>query len=190
MSHPAGLLPFLGFSVLIAAADQLLKRAVAANLHLGESRVLIPDFLSLTHFRNRGGAFSLLAGLPPVWGRAFFIAATLGVLVFVFYLYRSKSPETRFGHLSLILIFGGGLGNLVDRVLLGEVVDFILFYWGSFYWPAFNLADSCITVGVALLALEIIRNPYGDPPPAPGDSAAPAGPAGGLQENPPESQEE
>ena len=185
MSPPARLLPFFGFSALIAAADQILKRAVAANLHLGESRVLIPDFLNLTHFRNRGGAFSLLAWLPPVWGRAFFIAATLGVLVFVFYLYRSNSPETHFGSVSLILVFGGGLGNLVDRILLGEVVDFILFYWGNSYWPAFNLADSCITVGVALLALEIIRNPYGDPPPPSGDSAA----ADEPPESPPESQE-
>jgi signal peptidase II len=158
------LAPFLTFAALLAAADQLIKYAVTSNFLLNESRAIIPGFLSITYFRNRGGAFSLLSWLPLGWGRMFFIAATLGALVFIYYLFRSNELDSRLGRASLTLIAGGGLGNLIDRLVHGEVIDFILFYYHDYYWPAFNLADSCITVGVALLAVEILRNPYGEPP--------------------------
>ncbi len=153
---------FLSVSVLLAVADQILKRIVVSNFKFGESLVIIPGFFNLTYLRNRGGAFSLLAGLPPVWGRVFFIVATVGALAFVFYLYRYNPPSNRWSRLSLFLIFGGGLGNLVDRVFYGEVIDFILLYYRDFYWPAFNLADSCISVGVVLLAIDIFRDSDGD----------------------------
>jgi len=148
---------FFLVAVLLALADQLLKRAVDASFAVGESRVLLPGFLNLTYLRNPGGAFSLLAGLPPAWGRGFFIAVTLAALAFVFYLYRWSPPPTRWGRLGLPAIFGGGLGNLVDRVATGEVVDFILLYYRDYHWPAFNLADSAITVGVVLLAVDALR---------------------------------
>jgi signal peptidase II len=156
--------PFLTFAALLAVADQLTKYVVTSNFLFNESRIIIPSLLSITHFRNRGGAFSLLSWLPLGWGRMFFITATLGALVFIYYLFRSNELDSRRGRVSLTLIAGGGLGNLIDRLVHGEVIDFILFYHQDYYWPAFNLADSCITVGVALLALEIIRNPYGEPP--------------------------
>lgn len=158
------LAPFLTFAALLAGADQLTKYAITSNFLFNESRTIIPGFLSVTHFRNRGGAFSLLSWLPLGWGRLFFIAATLGALVFIYYLFRSNELDSRLGRASLTLIAGGGLGNLIDRLVHGEVIDFILFYYQDYYWPAFNLADSCITVGVALLALEIFRNPYGQAP--------------------------
>jgi signal peptidase II len=149
---------FLSVSVLLAVADQIAKRIVVSNFRLGEHLVIIPGFFNLNYLRNRGGAFSLLAGLPPVWGRVFFIVATAGALAFVFYLYRYHPPSNRWSRLSLFLIFGGGLGNLVDRVFYGEVIDYILLYYRDFYWPAFNLADSCISVGVVLLAVDIFRD--------------------------------
>jgi signal peptidase II len=152
----------MSVSVLLAVADQILKRIVISNFRFGESLVIIPGFFNLTYLRNRGGAFSLLAGLPPVWGRVFFIVATAGALAFVFYLYRYHPPSNRWGRMSLFLIFGGGLGNLVDRVIYGEVIDYILLYYRDFYWPAFNLADSCISVGVVLLAVDIFRDPGED----------------------------
>ena len=164
MSPRPPLVPFLALSALIAAADQIIKLAVAANFTLNESRAVIPGFFSLTYFRNRGGAFSLLAGLPPLWGRTFFITATLAALVFIFYLHRFNPPATRLGRFSLILVFGGGLGNLIDRVAYGEVIDFILLYYSGYYWPAFNLADSCISTGVVFMAVDIFRNPSGEPP--------------------------
>lgn len=154
---------FLSVSVLLAVADQIFKWILVSNFRFGESLVVIPGFFNITYLRNRGGAFSLLAGLPPVWGRMFFIVATIGALAFVFYLYRYNTPENRWSRLSLFLIFGGGLGNLVDRVTTGEVIDFILLYYRDYYWPAFNLADSCISVGVVLLAIDIFRDSGGDP---------------------------
>lgn len=178
MNQRPRLAPFLIFAALLAGADQLIKYAVTSTFLFNESHTIIPGFLSITHFRNRGGAFSLLAWLPLGWGRMFFIAATLGALVFIYYLFRSNELDSRLGRASLTLIAGGGLGNLVDRVVHGEVIDFILFYYQDYYWPAFNLADSCITVGVALLALEILRNPYGETPEeAPGKN--PGGEPGG-----------
>ncbi len=162
MKKPTSLPLFLSVSVLLAVADQILKRIVVSNFRFGESLVIIPGFFNLTYLRNRGGAFSLLAGLPPVWGRMFFIVATVGALAFVFYLYRYNPPSNRWSRLSLFLIFGGGLGNLVDRVFYGEVIDFILLYYRDFYWPAFNLADSCISVGIVLLAIDIFRDSDGD----------------------------
>lgn len=154
---------FIGLSVLLAVADQVVKWVLVSNFRLGESVVVIPGFFSITYLRNRGGAFSLLSGMPPIWGRVFFIVATIGALIFVFYLYRFNPPQNRWSRLSLFLIFGGGLGNLIDRVVTGEVVDFLLFYYRSYYWPAFNLADSCISVGVALLAVDIFRDSGGEP---------------------------
>ncbi len=163
MSRRTPLATFLSVSALLVLLDQITKYAVVASLFLNESRPIIPGFLSLTYFRNRGGAFSLFAWFPPFWGRTFFIVATLAALVFVFYFHRYSPPVTRWGRYGLILIFGGGMGNLIDRVVHGGVIDFILFYYGDFYWPAFNVADSCISVGVALLALDLFTNPYGEP---------------------------
>ncbi|MEE9274479.1 MAG: signal peptidase II [bacterium] len=159
MTARPGISAFFLAGGLLALADQAIKRLVTANFVLGESLALIPGFLSLTYIRNRGGAFGIFTGFPPMWGRLFFVAATLAALVFVYYLYRYKPPESAYGRLALVLIFGGGLGNLVDRVLLGEVVDFVDVYLGSHHWPAFNLADSGISVGVVLLALDVIRRP-------------------------------
>ena len=177
MSRRPPLAAFLSVSALLVLVDQITKYAVVASLFLNESQPIVPGFLSLTYYRNRGGAFSLFAWFPPFWGRTFFIVATLAALVFVFYLHRYSPPATRWGHFGLVLIFGGGLGNLVDRVVRGEVIDFILFYYGDFYWPAFNVADSCISVGVALLAVDIFVNPSGEPE---ADEPAAGGPGGAV----------
>ena len=177
MSRRPPLATFLSVSALLVLVDQITKYAVVASLFLNESQPIVPGFLSLTYYRNRGGAFSLFAWFPPFWGRTFFIVATLAALVFVFYLHRYSPPATRWGRFGLVLIFGGGLGNLVDRVVRGEVIDFILFYYGDFYWPAFNVADSCISVGVALLAVDIFVNPSGEPE---ADEPAAGGPGGAV----------
>jgi len=154
---------FFSVAIVLGVADQILKWIVTSNFRLGESLVVFPGFFNITYLRNRGGAFSLLAELPPVWGRLFFIVAVTAAMLFVFYLYRYHPPSNRWGRLGLLLIFGGGLGNLVDRVLTGEVIDFILLYYGDYYWPAFNLADSCVSVGVALLAVDIFRDSGEEP---------------------------
>lgn len=161
--------PFLTFAALFALADQLLKWAVIASFQLRESRTVVPGFASLTYLRNRGGAFSFLSDLPEGWGRVFFILATLAALGFVLYLYRRNPPATRWGRWGLASVFGGGVGNLIDRALRGEVIDFIDLHLKGYHWPAFNLADSGISVGVALLALDILF--HRAPPPEDGAEA-------------------
>ncbi len=159
MSEGRGTGAFLAVAALFALADQGIKQLVDATFALGEVRVVIPDFFSLTYLRNPGGAFSILGDLPPGWGRAFFVCATLAALAFVFYLHRRHAPESLWGKAGLLLVFGGGLGNLVDRLAYGEVIDYLLFYYGAYYWPAFNLADTGITTGVCLLAFDVFTRP-------------------------------
>ncbi len=159
MTRPPALRPFFIVAGAAAAADQAIKLTVASRFHLGESIALIPGYLSITYIRNRGAVFGVLASHPGDFIPVFFIATTLGALAFVFYLYRYSPSAHAYGRHALMLIFGGGLGNLVDRIAYGEVIDFIDVYYGSYHWPAFNLADSCISVGVALLALDLLRSP-------------------------------
>lgn len=159
MSLRLGLKPFFLIAVLFALADQVLKQIVDKTFSLGDSLAVIPGFFNLVYLRNSGGAFSILDGLPPLWGRLFFICATLAALAFVLYLYRSHPPGNLWGRVGMILVFGGGLGNLVDRVAYGEVIDYLLFYYGRYHWPAFNLADSGITVGVGLMIVDMLRSP-------------------------------
>ena len=157
MSKGWGLKPFFLITVLFALADQVVKQIVDKSFTLGESLPVVPGFFNLVYLRNSGGAFSILDGLPPLWGRLFFICATLAALAFVLYLYRSHPPGNLWGRAGMILVFGGGLGNLVDRVAYGEVIDYLLFYYGQYHWPAFNLADSGITVGVGLMIVDLFR---------------------------------
>ncbi len=159
MSQRRGLKPFFLFAAFFALADQAIKQIVDKTLSLGESLTVVPGFFSLIYLRNSGGAFSILDGLPPLWGRLFFICATLAALLFVFYLYRHHQLASPWGRAGLFLVFGGGLGNLVDRVAYGEVIDYLLFYYGQYHWPAFNLADSGITVGVGLMIVDLLRGP-------------------------------
>lgn len=159
MSRRPGLKPFFLIAALFALADQVLKQIIDKTFALGDSVVVIPGFFNLVYLRNSGGAFSILDGLPPLWGRLFFTCATLAALAFVLYLYRTHSPGNLWGRAGMILVFGGGLGNLVDRVAYGEVIDYLLFYYGQYHWPAFNLADSGITVGVGLMIVDLLRSP-------------------------------
>ena len=159
MSRGTALKPFFLIAVPFALADQVIKRIVHKTFDLGDSVAVIPGFFNLVYLRNSGGAFSILDGLPPLWGRLFFICATVAALAFVFYLYRSHTSGNLWGRAGMILVFGGGLGNLVDRVAYGEVIDYLLFYYGQYHWPAFNLADSGITVGVGLMIVDLMRSP-------------------------------
>ncbi|MDE0331768.1 MAG: signal peptidase II [Nitrospinae bacterium] len=158
MSRRPALKPFFLIAVLFALADQVIKQIVDKTFSLGDSLAVLPGFFNLVYLRNSGGAFSILDGLPPLWGRLFFICATLAALAFVLYLYRSHPPGNLWGRAGMILVFGGGLGNLVDRVAYGEVIDYLLFYYGQYHWPAFNLADSGITVGVGLMIVDLLRS--------------------------------
>lgn len=141
----------------VVLLDQLTKLLILATLPLYGGIEIIPGFFNIVHVRNTGAAFSILAGAPSVWRQWFFIIVTTGVLAILLLAYRKVSVKDRWTRSAYALIIGGALGNLVDRVRLGEVIDFLDVYWGSYHWPAFNVADSAITVGAALLILSLFR---------------------------------
>lgn len=139
--------------VLVVCLDQLTKLWVAHTFTLYESRVVIPGLFNLTYLTNTGAAFGILAGHPAMWRQLFFISVALIALVAIYFLHRKISTVSSWYTVSLGLIAGGAVGNLIDRIRLGAVVDFLDFYVSSHHWPAFNVADSAITVGVAIFLL-------------------------------------
>lgn len=142
-------------AAIVAALDQLTKEWVGASLQAGE-RVTVTSFFDLVLWFNSGAAFSFLAGAGG-WQRALFVAiAVIAIVVITRLLYRH--PEQMLFCAGLSLILGGALGNLWDRVMHGHVVDFLLFHAGGYYWPAFNLADSAITVGAGMIIIDGFRS--------------------------------
>ena len=137
--------------------DQITKILVMLKMPLGSQAPLIPGLLNLVHVRNKGAAFGLLSGLPAAYAWLFFVATTGLVLAVLGYLLWRLPADHWPAALGYSLIMTGALGNLIDRVRLGEVVDFIDVYWGRYHWPAFNVADSLVCVGTAILVWVIIR---------------------------------
>ncbi|MGI6408643.1 MAG: signal peptidase II [Gammaproteobacteria bacterium] len=153
-----GQLVWLWLSVLVIALDQASKHWFEHNLSLYEQIVVIPDLFSWTLAYNKGAAFSFLADQGG-WQRWFFaLVALVASGVLLVWLKRLQRHE-RLLAAGLALVLGGALGNLYDRVVLGHVVDFILVHWQDrWFFPAFNLADSAITVGASILILDMIVN--------------------------------
>jgi signal peptidase II len=163
MSARFGKLPWLWLSVLVVALDLGTKQIVLQALAFRERVTVVPGYFDWTHVYNTGAAFSFLAG-ESGWQRWFFAAIAVVVsAVLVVWVKRLKPNETCLA-VALALVLGGALGNLYDRVVLGHVVDFILVHWqNTYYFPAFNLADSAITVGAVMLGLDMFRsNKSGD----------------------------
>jgi signal peptidase II len=142
--------------------DQLTKLMVARSLALGATVPVIPGFFNLVHVHNRGAAFGLLAGWSAQFAWLFFVATTCLVVVVMGYLWWRQPPDRWLAALSYSLIITGALGNLIDRVRLGEVIDFLDFYWRGHHWPAFNVADSLVCVGAAFLVRVILREENGN----------------------------
>jgi signal peptidase II len=151
-THPAA---WLWLTAGVVALDQATKFLVTRFLELYERVVVLP-VLDFTLLHNTGAAFSMLAGASG-WQRWFFIGlASVVSLVLLVWLWRLPRGQ-RMLSVALSLILGGALGNLIDRVRFGYVVDFIHAHWGTAYFPAFNIADSCITIGAGLLILDAFR---------------------------------
>lgn len=156
---PAKRTLFVGAAALALAFDQITKVWIEASLTYADRVPVIDGFFYLTRVRNPGAAFGMLATSPEPFRQIFFVVVTGIAVVLVFSFYRRLAPGDRLSGLALGLVLGGALGNLVDRVRLGEVVDFLHFrLWGGFAWPDFNIADSAIVVGVALLVLELFAS--------------------------------
>lgn len=143
-------------AALIIALDQLSKYVITHIFRLGDYLTVTP-FFDLVRAHNTGAAFSLFADQAG-WQRAFFISTALIASVIIVYLLQRKSGSVLF-KLGLSLILGGALGNLIDRILHGYVVDFLSFHINQHYWPAFNVADSAITIGAVLLIWDSFKKP-------------------------------
>jgi len=151
-THPAA---WLWLSLAVIALDQATKFLSSRFLELHE-RVEVLPVLDFTLLHNTGAAFSLLAGASG-WQRWFFIGLAFAVsLMLLVWIWRTPRGE-KLLPLALALILGGALGNVIDRIVHGYVVDFIHVHWGAAYFPAFNIADSAITVGAGLLILDAFR---------------------------------
>ncbi|MEJ2060205.1 MAG: signal peptidase II [Gammaproteobacteria bacterium] len=144
---------WLSFAVIVL--DQLTKQAALAWLQPGLPVSVIPGFFNWNLMFNTGAAFSFLSAAGG-WQRWFFIMLALVVSAIIVIWLRRLKPGEGWMALGLALVLGGALGNVIDRVLRGHVVDFIQWYFRSYYWPTFNLADSAITVGATILVLHAV----------------------------------
>ena len=148
-----GLIAFLASLCL----DILTKQMVIANLSYADRIPVIEGFFYLTHVRNTGAAFGLFSDAPVGIRLSFFIGISVVAIGIIFSFFRKLAPGDRLAALALGLILGGAIGNLIDRLRFQEVVDFLHFrLWGGYSWPDFNVADSCIVVGVGVLVLELL----------------------------------
>ena len=148
-------LVLLALTPLILVIDQLTKLYIDRTMKLYQSIPVIDGLFSLTYLRNRGAAFSFLSDAS--WRLPFFLIATVIAVIAILVAFKKLRDDQRFAAVSLTLILAGAVGNLIDRVRLGEVIDFLDVYWRSHHWPAFNVADSAICVGVALLAFDMFK---------------------------------
>ena len=145
---PPEIRKWLGLSAVIILLDQATKYWVTSVFRLGES-LTVTSFFDLVFVFNRGAAFSFLAS-EDGWQRWFFVVLALVISSWLIAMLREHAGE-RLMPTALSMVLGGALGNVIDRLMHGAVVDFLSFHVAGYYWPAFNVADSCITVGVGLL---------------------------------------
>lgn len=144
------MLSFFSVILLVVCLDQASKFWIMHHFVLHESQVVIPGFFNLTYLTNNGAAFSILAGQPALWRQVFFLCMAGVALVFIWIAQRSYGRRSLAYTMALSLIAGGAIGNMIDRIRFGFVIDFLDVFIGSHHWPAFNIADSAITVGVCL----------------------------------------
>jgi signal peptidase II len=154
--NPSGSwLPWRGLALAVFIADQLTKLLIMGYYGLGDS-TYVTSFFNVVRAHNTGAAFSFLAGASG-WQRWFFTLIGIAAAVFIIWMLRSHAGQRLFSF-ALACILGGAIGNVVDRLLHGYVVDFVQLHWRGWYFPAFNVADSGITVGAACLILdELLR---------------------------------
>jgi signal peptidase II len=149
---------WLWLSALVILVDQTTKFLVDRHLEWFEVRPLIPH-LNLTHARNTGAAFSMFSTAPALMFILLGVVVSVGILWWM----RANPRGQTLVAAALSLILGGALGNVIDRVLRGYVVDFVDFYWNNWHFAAFNVADSAISVGAALLILDMLLSPKANP---------------------------
>lgn len=153
-SSSTSMTPWLGIAAIIVLLDQITKVAITKLFTYGES-LSVTSFFNLVLAYNKGAAFSFLAA-ESGWQRYFFTAIASFAVIFILYLLKKHAGQRLFCW-ALALILGGAIGNLIDRVLYGHVIDFLDFHVGGWHWPAFNVADMAIVGGAGLFILDELR---------------------------------
>jgi len=152
---PGGWLPWLGLALILVIADQFTKVLILGAYKLGDS-TYVTSFFNVVRAHNTGAAFSFLAGASG-WQRWLFTGIGVAATIFIVWMLRSHAGQKLFSF-ALACILGGAVGNVVDRLLHGYVVDFLQFHYAGWYFPAFNVADAAITLGAVCLILdELLR---------------------------------
>ena len=165
------LLLFLVSNFLIIL-DQLTKYMVTIHVPLHYSISVIEGFFSITHIRNPGVAFGLFAGQESEYKVLFFIVISIIAIIAILVIFHQTPDDKRMVKVGLVLIFSGAVGNLIDRILHKEVIDFLDFFYNGSHWPAFNVADSCITIGVSFMIVDLFCGyPEGASSPKPTDKS-------------------
>jgi signal peptidase II len=153
---PMGFKPFAMIAGLVVLLDQATKLLVVAKMPLYHSITVLPGFFNLTHIRNPGGAFGFMAAGSQGLRNLLFVGVSIIAMGLIVYFYRSTPKTHPYLASALAMIFGGAVGNLVDRLRFGEVVDFLDAYVATYHWPAFNVADSAITVGITIFIAHLV----------------------------------
>ncbi len=151
-----GFMPFAMITGLVVLLDQATKLLVLAKMPLYHSIPVLEGFFNLTHIRNPGGAFGFMAAGSQGVRSLLFIGVSIVAMGLIVYFYRSTPKTYPYLASALAMIFGGAVGNLIDRLRFGEVVDFLDVYVGAYHWPAFNVADSAITVGITIFIAHLV----------------------------------
>ncbi len=146
------------WAVVMVVLDQATKLWAASAMEVWTGKAVIPGFFNLVHVLNRGAAWGFLDSETIDWQRPLFIAITFVALGFIGYMLKTTDTSDTWMITGLGLIAGGAIGNLIDRVRLGVVVDFLDFYVGNYHWPAFNIADCALTVGAGCIILSMFFN--------------------------------
>lgn len=140
----------------IIALDQLTKMYIHTSFGLGEVKTVIPGFFDITYVRNPGAAFGFMSSAPPLLREPFFALIPIIAVIVIISLLRSTQDNQKGQILALSLIFGGAIGNYIDRLRFKYVIDFLDFHIQGHHWPAFNVADSAIVCGVSIMVLQMI----------------------------------
>jgi len=152
-----------GWLAAIVILDQLTKFIVDRSMPLHHSIPIIDGFFNLTYVRNTGAAFGIFSGSAELFRRPFLIVMSILASLFIVTMMK-RLAETETGLITgLSFILGGAIGNLIDRVFYGEVIDFLDVYWRDYHWPAFNVADSFITIGVGIMLFFLYKHEGDDP---------------------------
>jgi len=148
-------LVLFSMSGILVVVDQYTKLMVSLHIPLNYSVKVIEDFFNLTHIRNSGVAFGLFASEQSEYKALMFVTISAIAIMAILVIFHQTPKEKKMVQTGLILIFSGAIGNLIDRSLHGEVIDFVDFFIKGYHFPAFNIADSCITIGVALMVIDL-----------------------------------